>query len=37
MKPTNKLMVYNPEQLGSVDLQKLSDVTFTTMIRDAQK
>ncbi|WAO88988.1 Hypothetical protein NCS54_00636000 [Fusarium falciforme] len=36
-KPTNKLMVYNPEELGSVDLQKLSDVTFTTMILDAQK
>lgn len=37
MKPTNKLMVYDPEELGSVDLQKLSDVTFTTMILDAQK
>ncbi|KAH7310655.1 hypothetical protein B0I35DRAFT_396956 [Stachybotrys elegans] len=37
MKPTNKLMVYDTEELGSVDLQKLSDVTFTTMILDAQK
>ncbi|KAM6527661.1 hypothetical protein FALCPG4_008712 [Fusarium falciforme] len=37
MKPTNKLMVYDPEELGSVDLQKLSDVTFTTLILDAQK
>ncbi|KAI8671992.1 hypothetical protein NCS56_00661400 [Fusarium sp. Ph1] len=37
MKPTNKLIVYNPEELGSVDLRKLSDVTFTTMILDAQK
>ncbi|KAL6364057.1 hypothetical protein LRP88_03490 [Fusarium phalaenopsidis] len=36
MKPTNKLIVYNPEELGSVDLRKLSDVTFTTMILDAQ-
>ncbi|KAM0417015.1 hypothetical protein ACHAPT_012981 [Fusarium lateritium] len=37
MKPTNKLMDYDTEELGSVDLQKLSDVTFTTMILDAQK
>ncbi|EFQ29550.1 hypothetical protein CGRA01v4_14826 [Colletotrichum graminicola] len=37
MKPTNNLMDYDTEELGSVDLQKLSDVTFTTMILDAQK
>ncbi|KAF3492423.1 uncharacterized protein GIQ15_01940 [Arthroderma uncinatum] len=37
MKATNKLMVYDTEELGSVDLQKLSDVTFTTMIMNAQK
>ncbi|KAK0631158.1 hypothetical protein B0T17DRAFT_530280 [Bombardia bombarda] len=36
-KPTNKLMVYNVEELGSLDLQKLSDVTFTTMITDGIK
>ncbi|PTB40966.1 hypothetical protein M441DRAFT_58420 [Trichoderma asperellum CBS 433.97] len=37
LKPTNKLMAYDTEELGSVDLQMLSDVTFTTMILDAQK
>ncbi|KAK7414637.1 hypothetical protein QQX98_006494 [Neonectria punicea] len=37
MKPTNKLMVYDTEELDSVDLQKLSDVTFTTRILNAQK
>ncbi|RSL97662.1 hypothetical protein CDV31_012940 [Fusarium ambrosium] len=37
MKPSNKLMVYDTEELGSIDLQKLSDVTFTTMILDGQK
>ncbi|RMJ16017.1 hypothetical protein CDV36_004290 [Fusarium kuroshium] len=37
MKPINKLMVYDTEELGSIDLQKLSDVTFTTMILDGQK
>lgn len=37
LKPTNKLMDYDTEELGSIDLQKLSDVTFTTMIMDAQK
>ncbi|RSL72495.1 hypothetical protein CEP53_001143 [Fusarium sp. AF-6] len=37
MKPTNNLMVYDTDELGSVDLQNLSDVTFTTMILDAQK
>ncbi|UPL01636.1 hypothetical protein LCI18_012570 [Fusarium solani-melongenae] len=37
LKPANKLMVYDPKELGRVDLQKLSDVTFTTMILDAQK
>ena len=37
MKPTNKLRIYDTEELGSVDLQELSDVTFTTMILGAQK
>ncbi|KZL84160.1 intracellular serine protease [Colletotrichum incanum] len=37
LKPTNKLMTYDTEDLGNVDLHKLSDVTFTTMILDAQK
>ncbi|RSL91393.1 hypothetical protein CEP51_000308 [Fusarium floridanum] len=37
MKPTNKLMVYDTKELGSIDLQKLSDVTFTKMILDGQK
>ncbi|KAM0445937.1 hypothetical protein ACHAPV_009265 [Trichoderma viride] len=36
-KPTNKLMDYDTEELGSIDLQKLSDVTFTTMLLNAQK
>lgn len=31
-KPTNKLMVYDTENLGAVDLQKLSAVVPTTMI-----
>ncbi|KAK1636423.1 hypothetical protein BDP81DRAFT_394120 [Colletotrichum phormii] len=37
LKSTNKLMAYDTEELGSVAMQKLSDVTFTTMILDAQK
>lgn len=37
LKSTNNLMAYDTEELGSVDVQKLSDVTFTTMILDAQK
>ncbi|KAH7008328.1 hypothetical protein EDB80DRAFT_434183 [Ilyonectria destructans] len=37
MKATNKLKVYDTEELGSINLQELSDVTFTTMILDAQK
>ncbi|KAI1498317.1 hypothetical protein F5X99DRAFT_393976 [Biscogniauxia marginata] len=37
VKPTNRLMVYDTEELGAIDLQKLSDVTFTTMITDALK
>lgn len=37
MKATNKLKRYDTEELGSIDLQELSDVTFTTMILDAQK
>ncbi|KAM0247245.1 hypothetical protein ACHAQJ_009912 [Trichoderma viride] len=37
MEPTNKLMMYNTEELGNIDLQTLSDVSFTTMILDAQK
>ncbi|PMD30166.1 hypothetical protein L207DRAFT_520307 [Hyaloscypha variabilis F] len=36
-KPTNKLMVYDTEELGSVVLQSLSDITFTTMIGDGLK
>lgn len=36
-KPTNKLMVYDTEELGSVDFWKLSHVTPTTMIVDALK
>jgi hypothetical protein len=37
IKPTNKLMTYDTEELGSVNLQKLSDITVTTMIADAIK
>jgi hypothetical protein len=36
-KPTDKLMAYDTEELGDIDLQKLGDVTFTTMIADAIK
>ncbi|KAL9943973.1 hypothetical protein D7B24_006183 [Verticillium nonalfalfae] len=32
-KPTNKLMVYDTEDLGALDLEKVSDVTFLT-VRD---
>lgn len=34
LKATNKLMVYDTEELGSIDLQKLSHVSFTSMILD---
>ncbi|KAF4969887.1 hypothetical protein FSARC_2983 [Fusarium sarcochroum] len=37
MKPTNRLRVYDTEELGSVDLQELSGVTPTQMILDALK
>ena len=37
MKLTNRLKVYDPEELGSVDLQSLGDVTFTTMIVEGLK
>ncbi|KAF5676118.1 intracellular serine protease [Fusarium heterosporum] len=36
-KATNKLRVYDAEELGSIDLQELSDVTFTKMIMDTVK
>ncbi|KAF4994267.1 hypothetical protein FGRMN_5905 [Fusarium graminum] len=36
-RPTNRLRVYDTEELGSVDLQELSDVTYTTMFTDAVK
>ncbi|KAF4886629.1 hypothetical protein CGCF415_v010415 [Colletotrichum fructicola] len=37
LKSTNRLMAYNTEELGAIDLQDLSDVTFTTMLTNAQK
>ncbi|KAJ3545873.1 hypothetical protein NM208_g2289 [Fusarium decemcellulare] len=37
MKATNRLKVYDTEELGSVNLQELSDVTFTKMIMNALK
>ncbi|KAM0212655.1 hypothetical protein ACHAQI_004611 [Fusarium lateritium] len=37
MKPTNKLRVYDTEELGSIDLQEISDVTFTKVILDTVK
>ncbi|KAG5801725.1 hypothetical protein H9Q74_013687 [Fusarium xylarioides] len=36
-KPTNKLMIYSTEELGSIDLDQLSDVTATTMLLEALK
>ncbi|KAF4871092.1 hypothetical protein CGCSCA1_v009710 [Colletotrichum siamense] len=36
-KPTNKLMTYDTKELGSVDLQRLSDVTTTTILSNALK
>ncbi|KAM0351826.1 hypothetical protein ACHAPU_002339 [Fusarium lateritium] len=37
MKATNKLRVYDTEELGSLSLQELSDVTFKKMITDTVK
>lgn len=36
-KPTNKLMVYDTDNLGAVDLEDLSAVVPTTMILSAEK
>lgn len=36
-KPTNKLMVYDTDNLGAVDLQALGSIVPTNMIRDAEK
>ncbi|KAF0316780.1 intracellular serine protease [Colletotrichum asianum] len=37
MKSTNRLKIYNTEELGDIDLQDLSDITFTTVLSNSRK
>lgn len=36
-KPTNRLMIYDTENIGAIDLQALGNIVPTTMIRDAEQ
>lgn len=36
-KPTNRLMVYDTDNIGAIDLQALGNIVPTTMIQDAEQ
>lgn len=36
-KPTNRLMVYNTDNIGAIDVQALGNIIPTTLIRDAEQ